>query len=265
MRTAALLLSGCVAFAQSPDYALDTIPKLPGLLWEDTKATVSAPGDWTGSQWGKAGLCAAAVLGTALLLDRPVDDAMARSTSPSRDRLARNLAKPGGTPGLVLMGAGYVGFSLLGWEESRSVVVDMGIATVLAQAAVLPLKFAAGRSRPDEGEGAHHFVPFSSRESFPSGHTTQAFAMASALAARCDSPWVGVCAYGAAGLVGLARLEARQHFASDVVTGAILGTAIGRFVVHTNQTLRAGSRRVAISFAPDLAPGYQGVTLSARF
>jgi len=202
-------------------------------------------------------------VGVALLLDKPLADAAARNRTPSRDKLGRDLAQPGGTGGLLLMGAAYAGFSVLGKDEARSVVVDMGIATLLAQVAVLPVKALAGRARPLDGKGTSHFAPFSSGDSFPSGHTAQAFAMASALSLRCDAPWVGWCAYGAAGLVGLARLETGDHFASDVLAGALVGTFMGRSVVRINERIRGGS--VRITFTPALGPGYQGLAVSARF
>jgi membrane-associated phospholipid phosphatase len=212
-----------------------------------------------------AGLGVAAVLGTALLLDRKVDDAAVRNSTPSRLRLAKDVAQVGGTGGLLLMGAGYVGFSLLGQDGPRSVVVDMGMATVLAQVAILPLKYGLGRSRPSDEQGAGHFRPLTSSDSFPSGHTTQAFAMAAALSMDSSRPWVGWCAYSAAGLVGLSRLATRDHHASDVVAGALVGTVMGRTVAGFNRGLRARSGRAQFSLTPALGPGYQGLTFQARF
>jgi len=264
MRALALALVGTVVWGQTP-YSRDAIPKLPGLLWDDAKAVASAPAAWDASDWQTLGLGAAAVVGTALLLDKTLDDASRRSHTDSRDRLFKNLAQPGGTGGLVLMGAGYLGFTLLGKDEPRSVVVDMGVATVLAQAAILPLKYGLGRARPADGKGTHDFHPFSSRDAFPSGHATQAFAMASALSLRSTEPWVGWCAYGVAGLVGVARLGTRDHHASDVVAGALVGTVMGRTVVRINQGIRSRAGRAEFNLTPAFSPGFQGLTLTARF
>jgi membrane-associated phospholipid phosphatase len=259
------LLLGPLVFAQTPAYQRDDLFQLPSLLWDDATSVVTAPGDWTASDWTKAGWGAAAVLGVALVLDKPLADGAARSQTASRDRLASHVAQAGGTGGLVFMGAGYLGLGLLGQDEARSVFVDMGIATVLAQTAILPLKYGAGRARPADGLGDDHFTPFTSHDSFPSGHATQAFAMASVVSMRCDQAWIGWCAYGAAGLVGAARLETRDHFASDVVTGALVGTCIGREVVRVNRKLRSRTGRAEVTFTPALAPGFRGVTMTARF
>lgn len=257
-----LTLAGTLAWGQATDYRCDEFLNLPGFLWEDAKTLALAPGSWTSSDWTKVGLGAAAVLGTALVLDRPLDDAAWRQPSPGRDRLARDVAGVGGTGGLVLLGAGYATFTLLDRPEPRSVVVDLGLATVLAQAAILPLKVAAGRARPGEGLGPDHFRPLTAQDAFPSGHTTQAFAMASVLSMRAPEPWVGWCAYGAAGLVGLARMDTRDHYASDVLAGALVGTAIGRAVVVMDRRVRS---HASVQVTPVFSPGFRGLTLQSRF
>ena len=171
----ALLVGLSPAAAQAPpDYSRDALPALPGLLWEDTRAAVAAPGGWGPREWQELGLGAGLVVATGFLLDPVLDRAAARNVDPARDRLAANLAQPGGTGGLVLMGVGYLAFSAFGQNEARSVVVDMGVATVLAQAAILPVKYLVGRARPGEDLGSSHFAPFSGADAFPSGHTTQA-------------------------------------------------------------------------------------------
>lgn len=264
-RALALALAGTAAWSQVPDYRQDGFLELPGLLWDDARTLAVAPGAWTAADWKEAGLGAAAVLGVALVLDRTVDKAALRNTTAARDRLARDLAQPGGTGGLILMGAAYGGFSLLGQDEPRSVVVDMGIATVLAQAAILPLKYGFGRVRPSDGLGTDTFKPLTANDSFPSGHATQAFAMAAVLSARTQDPWIGYCAYGAAGLVALARIQTRDHFASDVVAGGMIGTVIGRTVAKLDQANRSRVGKAQISVMPALAPRFQGVRITARF
>lgn len=74
-----------------------------------------------------------------------------------------------------------------------------------------------------------------SRHSWPSGHTAAAFSLATShwLATRGTGrpAWHSWALFGAAGAVGTLRVVAHQHFPSDVLAGAVLGT-LSALVVH---------------------------------
>ena len=64
--------------------------------------------------------------------------------------------------------------------------------------------------------------------SFPSGHTSQAFFMATLLAQHFHaSVWAALLLYGIALLVGITRVYVGAHYPRDVLAGAILGSAWG--------------------------------------
>jgi len=68
--------------------------------------------------------------------------------------------------------------------------------------------------------------------SFPSGHTTAAFSVATVFAIRHRSHrWVPWVAYGVAGIIGFSRVTLQSHFPADVFLGAALGYSISRFNV----------------------------------
>jgi membrane-associated phospholipid phosphatase len=68
--------------------------------------------------------------------------------------------------------------------------------------------------------------------SFPSGHTIEAFSVATIFARRYRTHrWVPWVAYGAAGAIGFSRVTLQSHFPADVFLGAALGYVIGRFEV----------------------------------
>jgi hypothetical protein len=117
-------------------------------------------------------------------------------------------------------------------------------AIVHAGVVVYVLKTIAGRERPyyDNHQGNFHFFnkldAGSAYHSFPSGHTITAFSMATVIAKTySDKKWVGATAYGLATMVGLSRIGLNKHWSSDVLTGAILGYAIGNmtFKIHHHQ------------------------------
>ena len=64
---------------------------------------------------------------------------------------------------------------------------------------------------------------------WPSGHTSSSFTVASVLD-EFYGPWVGIPAYIGAGCLGYRMMETGDHWASDVVFGAVLGWVVGHTV-----------------------------------
>ena len=142
------------------------------------------------------------------------------------------------------------------------------------------LKGALGRSRPyvsaDTNPRDFKFGKgFSStdRQSFPSGHTTTAFAAAAALTSEIRrlhpkyTPYVATVMYGGASLVGLSRMYHNKHWASDVVLGAAIGTFSGLKTVrysHAHPQNAVDKVMLHATIAPDgHGGGYLGFTLPA--
>ena len=116
------------------------------------------------------------------------------------------------------------------------------------------LKLLAGRARPyASADTAPHDFGFARGfdgerfQAFPSGHATVSFAAAAAVAAETAdwSPrarWiVRPLLFGGATIVGISRMYADRHWASDVVVGAAIGTFAGLKTVRFNHT-RTGNR-----------------------
>jgi membrane-associated phospholipid phosphatase len=96
-----------------------------------------------------------------------------------------------------------------------------------------PMQFGAGRERPEEGTGNGRFWRHGGfNTSFPAGHPMFTWTMASVVAHEYPRTWVRLLAYGAATSVSAGRLFGREHFASDVWVGSILGYLIGAHIFH---------------------------------
>jgi hypothetical protein len=157
-------------------------------------------------------------------------------------KVFENISSPGAFiigPALYAYGryADHPGIEDLGWHGTEAVIVADGITGIL--------KGVLGRSRPyvSVDTNPHDFKLFKGfsndqRASFPSGHTTTAFAAAAAVTSEVNRMWprytwyVAPVLYGGAVLVGVSRMYHDQHWASDIVLGAGIGTFAGLKVVR---------------------------------
>ncbi|MFL5622842.1 MAG: phosphatase PAP2 family protein [Gemmatimonadaceae bacterium] len=149
-----------------------------------------------------------------------------------------------GHPGAAIAGAGLY---LIGRGNGQLRVQALGLhsveSIVLADILGVGIKTLAGRQRPYlDINNPYSFQLLRGfaddrYRSFPSGHTITAFAFASTVARETQFWWphsgfyVGTIMYGGAALVGLSRMYNNQHWASDVMGGAAIGTLIGLKVV----------------------------------
>lgn len=148
---------------------------------------------------------------------------------------------------LPAVGAGYLVGKLTGDEALSRAALHAGRAAIVAGGIVTALKLGFGRSRPSQGEDADVFRPFSGWNSFPSGHTTLAFAVATAIAEETPDQWSDVALYGVATATAFARVNDDRHWTSDVLAGALVGHLSARWL----------SRRYGLT----TGPGVLGITL----
>ena len=249
-----------LSFAQAT-HADDTALSYPELLLDDVQHVITAPARWESDDWKNTGWETIAVVGTALIIDRPLRDEMRRH-APNNNGFMLQVERFGAQYAVGVVGGFYLA-GALGNDHALQVAEDSFAASLIASGLVTPaIKLVAGRSRPRANVGIYHFKPFSAANaSFPSGHTTEAFALASVIASHYEETWVTCASYSIAGLVGIARTYHDAHFASDVVAGAIIGTLVGKSVVSYNRDRRAGK----VAVMPEIAPGMFGLRLSGNF
>lgn len=109
-------------------------------------------------------------------------------------------------------------------EEFDSGVL-LGTSEILAYSIGYALKEGVRRERPYETLADVHTNHLDSADpySFPSGHTTGVFALATLLTLRYPKPEVYIPAFVWAGLVGYGRVYFGLHYPSDVLAGALVG------------------------------------------
>jgi membrane-associated phospholipid phosphatase len=157
-------------------------------------------------------------------------------------------ATAGGSAMVPLMGALFVAGRFAPQGQFRSATYDFAQAMIVNAAYTGILKHTVQRTRPDGSDSL----------SFPSGHTSNAFSIATI--AQHHYGWrVGVPAYALAGAIGLSRIERDRHHLSDVVAGATIGFLVGRTVSRLDGQEAAKKRFVSIAPATD--PHGQGIGL----
>ena len=150
-------------------------------------------------------------------------------------------------PGSFIIGGGLYVYGRL---RDNHRAADLGLhgteALFLGAQLGALLKGIVGRARPyvnvDQPHdyqlfrGFHHGA--NDFRSMPSGHAIAAFAAASAVTSETKRWWpksvwyIGPVMYGGAAVVGWSRMFDNKHWASDVITGAAIGTFAGLKVVH---------------------------------
>ncbi|GAB4126888.1 MAG: hypothetical protein Fur0040_09640 [Sideroxydans sp.] len=228
----------------------------PGEVLDTTAHVLTAPLHWQAPEWRRAGESVLAVLGAATL-DRAWRDEMRRHGS--NDPTIKQVERLGAEYAPLVIGSFWLAGQLHDDAEADQTARDALSASFIASGLVTTsIKLMVGRARPRDQLGVAHFAPLSEpNASFPSGHTTEAFALASVISAHYDADWVRWTSYGLASGVGLARTYHDAHFLSDVVAGALIGHYVGRAVVaHHSGTPH---------WQPLAAPGLLGVQYTQRF
>ena len=174
--------------------------------------------------------------GLALAL-HPLDARVKRQIGGNE--LADNIFQPGQMLGGVAPIVGSVGLYAFGRMNDRPKVSHVGMdlirAQVLAQIITQTLKYSTRRERPDQ----------TTRNSFPSGHASTTFAVATAIERHLGWRYA-VPAYTFASYVAASRLPAGRHWLSDVVFGAAVGIIAGR----TSTSREANPYPVTVTYVP---------------
>lgn len=219
------------------------------LLGSNLKQGFTKPFHMTKQDWKKFGIFTGVALATGFADESIQKGALRWRTNSHAVRTTGNyISRFGGLYEVYTL----AGFGVYGLVSKNQKVKT---TTLLATQAYITggilesvLKTISGRTRPNyygQYEEAEPMFkgPFGntskdatgnkSNSSFPSGHTTVAFAAATVFAKEYSNhPVVGVISYSAATLIGLSRITENKHWATDVLVGAALGYLTGRQVVN---------------------------------
>jgi membrane-associated phospholipid phosphatase len=220
------------------------------LLGSDIKQAFTKPFHMKKRDWPYLG---GFVLATGALawVDRPIQRSALkfRNEHPGIQKTSKYITNFGGTYEVYTLAAlGAYGFIFKN-EKMKTTTLLASQAYITGALTESTLKFLTGRQRPYnsdpnavQAKPTFHGPFYKTTKdangkklnsSFPSGHTTVAFAAATVYAMEYkNKPLVPIIAYSAATLIGLSRITENKHWATDVLVGAALGYLNGRLVVN---------------------------------
>ncbi len=256
-----ILLFSTLPFSavQAQDDAASIIKADFGHFVDVGMGLLKAPAHFDRSDWL---YMSGALAGTALIsmADRSVKNFALRNQTAFNNKLFAIDNYDGNHYSLFLT-LGIYGYGFFSGNKS---IRRMGLrayeAFVYAGFATTILKVLISRRRPYLGDNQYVFKPIvltnNDYLSLPSGHTTVAWAVSTALA-KSREGWLWKSFwYGSAGLVAGARIYHNKHWLSDVFLGGIIGYSIASYIVDFDREPVAHS---VVNIHPYLGIGRVGI------
>ncbi len=150
-------------------------------------------------------------------------------------------------------------------EKTQHLAVLSLESVLLSTLITNTIKFSTHRSRPYTGEsfdswGEPSFDNDNDYLSFPSGHATSAFSVATIIASEYkEKPFVKILSYSIASLTAISRVYDNKHWASDIFLGSVIGYYSGKTVIRLNE------QNNNISIIPALREQGYGLAIKYRF
>ena len=152
-----------------------------------------------------------------------------------------NSSTPVAVGGIVLLSAvGYFADDSL----TQLKALNMGASIIGAAFVTQALKYSFNRTRPFNAYPDLDKQALGGGPSFPSGHTSNAFSVATSISLSYPKWYVIAPAYLWAGSVGYSRMHLGVHYPSDVLAGAVVGAG-SAYLSHkiTERLVRHGRKR----------------------
>ena len=234
-------------------------------IFSDIAYIGRSPLVWDRSDWITAGWIAGGT-GMFIALDEEINSAFKNNRSIYTEKLM-DIFEPFGNGAFTVPALATVYF-LSHFHENEKAKRTALIATesfLITGLYTSILKYSFGRHRPRTGNSSTSFDGFSTNKnynSFPSGHTSTAFAIATVVANQYEkTPYIKPISYGIAAMTGLSRINFEAHWASDVFFGA----ALGYFTAKTLLRLHNNEKGQHFTIYPRADSRGGGIVLSKNF
>ena len=244
------------------------------IIWEDLKCTYHDASylgnEIIGMDLKDVGIGAGIFAGSALLM--PIDDdirkelILNKKLQPNKfleitDRFGDRLTME------LISGGVYLSGLISGDEYIRTTGRLLLEGLFVSGSVALGLRMLLGRGRPHVTNDPFEFKFFQTDyfyHSFPSGHATVAFTIASVLSRRIDELWAYLGLYGLACVSSAAMLSYDSHWFSDLFCGAAIGIISGKLVVNADKN-RISKTKSNSDTKFSIYPALNGIRIKYRF
>ena len=212
-----------------------------GTTLEDTKLYFTSPLRWDEEDWLYFGGALVAI-GAAHSFDERVRDHFATGSKAVLNGGEDKNSLRDAAPTLALIAGTGLGAAFYddkdGYRETWALIEAGAFSGATAEV----LGYATGRERPDAATSPNEWGK--GADSFPSLHTTVAFAVGTVFAESGNDEyrWIRrIIGYGVAAGTAYVRLDENVHWLSDTVAGAALGIATAKFVLNRQDAPSRGT------------------------
>ncbi len=221
-----------ILFSSETEHFKPLVSKLARNMWIDQKEIWTSPFHVRNSEEAAAWLLVAGGTAGLIVSDRWTGRQLPNTVD--QVTISRDVSQIGAAYTVLPVTAGlYIGGAIFDNPKARETGILGGEAILDGLIVAEVFKATTRRERPLDGDGKGRF--FVGGSSFPSGHATESWALASVVAHEYNSNvFYPIAAYGLASLISFSRLSGERHFASDVLAGSALGWFIGRYVYKTH-------------------------------
>jgi len=160
------------------------------------------------------------------------------SNSPNRIKFSKNVSNYGLVSIVGIGGGLYLWGHLTHDDHKIETGILAGEAAIDSLVPIYGLKYAFGRERPLQDNYRGRFGQ--GGVSFPSEHAAAVWSIASVIAHEYPGPLTSLFVYGLASAVTASRINAKQHFPSDVLVGSAIGWLEGMYVYRKHHDPRIG-------------------------
>ncbi|HSY77045.1 MAG TPA: phosphatase PAP2 family protein [Bacteroidia bacterium] len=210
----------------------------------DAHDQIIAPFHWNGTQWATFGVLAGGE--SALIFaggDKSIQIWAQSHRNNTMNFMEGNFGDPFGD-GLypaIIVGSAFIFGCVLKNYHLKNMAMLTAKSLVISASTTLILKSIAERHRPYQNTAPNPLlwngpVGKLGDNSFPSGHTTVAFATATSIALAYPRPLIiPILAYSFATVTAMGRINGNFHWTSDVIMGAAIGYFTSKLIfTHDN-------------------------------